>query len=367
MARQAIAGYKLPFESLLPLQDSEPAIRLSRSEERVCHQEIVKLVDRRAIEIVSDCEGQFISPFFVIRKASGGWRFILNLKRLNEFIVAPHFKFEDWKTVIRLLSPRDFLASVDLQEAYLLVPIHQDDRKFLRFRFQGQLFQFRALPFSLASAPYIFTKIMRPILSSLRKDGFLSVVYLDDFLLIAPSIEKCTENVRKTVGLLSSLGFLINHQKSAVTPSRICRYLGFIFNTDFSISILLEKRLRLLQSTLSILRKKSCKIRVLASYIGSLISVYPAVQYGIMHTKILERTKFLALAEVENNFEAEMPLPGSIEEDLLWWKDRLLRYFPAQFYQVGTFCPRNFFRRLSDRVGRHMRWSPHPWFLVHGR
>lgn len=159
---------------------------------------------------MTDCKGQFISCFFVIRKSSGGWKFTLNLKRFNDFIVAPHFKLEDWKTVVRLLSPGDFMASVDLQEAYLLVPIHQDDRKFLRFRFQGQLFQFRALPFGLASAPYIFSEILKPVLSTLREKGFLSVVYLDDFLFIAPSFQKCAENISTTTRLLSSLGFLIN-------------------------------------------------------------------------------------------------------------------------------------------------------------
>lgn len=92
-------------------------------------------------------------------KPSGGWRFILNLKRLNEFIFAPHFKIEDQKTVIRMLSPGDFLASIDLEDAYLLLPIHPEDRKYLRFRFKNQLFQVTALPFGLASAPFIFTKI----------------------------------------------------------------------------------------------------------------------------------------------------------------------------------------------------------------
>jgi len=48
----------------------------------------------------------FYRHFFMIQKASGSWRFILNLKQLNEFI-APHFKTEDWKALIRL--PGKFL------------------------------------------------------------------------------------------------------------------------------------------------------------------------------------------------------------------------------------------------------------------
>jgi len=240
--------------------------------------------------VVIDCVDQFLSPFFVIPKSSGGWRFILNLKHLNQFVYTQHFKIEDWKTVIRLISPNDFLATIDLEDAYLLLPIHQDDRRFLRFRFRGQLFQFRVLPFGLASAPYIFTKILKPVLHFLREKGFLSVVYLDDFLLIAPTYDHCVRNVTTTRNLLSSLGFMINKHKSRLTPVKSCRFLGFIIDTDyFAISIPPDRRNNLLQMTLTMLGKTRCKVRELASYIGSLISVCPAVQYGILHTKILER------------------------------------------------------------------------------
>lgn len=61
--------------------------------------------------------------------------------------------------------------------------------------------------------------------------------------------------------------------------------------------------------TLEIRNKTSCKIRVLASFIDSLVAVCPAVQYGILHTKSLE--KFLALIASEDNFEARMSLPSS--------------------------------------------------------
>jgi len=63
------------------------------------------------------------------------------------------------------------------------------------------------------------------------------------------------------------------------------------------------------------------KIRLFASYIGSLISICPAVQYGILYTKILKREKFLALSAANKDFNSLMTLPPSIIEDLLWWKE----------------------------------------------
>lgn len=147
---QAVTGYRLPFTHHPFYQVTEPRIWLSTKEQDLCEKEIVRLSGKGAIESVPD---QFVSSFFVTEKLSRSWRFILNLKRLNEFIFATHFKIEDQKTVIRMLLPKDFLASIDLENA----PAHPEDRKYLRFRFKNQLFQFTALPFGLASAPFIFT------------------------------------------------------------------------------------------------------------------------------------------------------------------------------------------------------------------
>lgn len=134
MVLQTISDYKLSFSQHPPRQVKElPELFSTDLEQQVCHQEISRLCDVGAVEPVRNSEDQFLSLYFVIQKSSGGWRFILNLKLLNNFIVALHFKMEDWKTVVQLLSLRDFLASIDLKDAYLFLPIHQDDRKFLCF------------------------------------------------------------------------------------------------------------------------------------------------------------------------------------------------------------------------------------------
>ena len=49
-------------------------------------------------------------------KPNGSKRLILNLKALNKFIIAPHFKLEDLKTVLRLVSKGCWMASIDLQD-----------------------------------------------------------------------------------------------------------------------------------------------------------------------------------------------------------------------------------------------------------
>lgn len=61
------------------------------------------------------------------------------------------------------------MATLDLEDAYLLVPIFEGHRKFLRFQWRNKTYEFTALPFGLSTAPYIFTKILRPVFAYPRK------------------------------------------------------------------------------------------------------------------------------------------------------------------------------------------------------
>ncbi|KAK7101733.1 hypothetical protein V1264_020070 [Littorina saxatilis] len=58
------------------------------------------------------------------------------------------------------LRPGDWVTSIDLTDAYFHILIHPSDRKWLRFLWGEKMFQFRALPFGLSLAPWIFTMVV---------------------------------------------------------------------------------------------------------------------------------------------------------------------------------------------------------------
>lgn len=135
------------------------------------------------------------------------------------------------------------MSSLDLKDAYFLIPIYKGHRKFLRFRFKGKLFQFLCLPFGLCTSPYVFTKIMKPVINNLRLQGIVMVLYLDDFLFIHKSKVECERNMKKAIKLLEYLGFIINFQKSSLSANQRCKYLGFIIDSvKFSLELTDKKK-----------------------------------------------------------------------------------------------------------------------------
>ena len=69
------------------------------------------------------------------------------------------------------------MASVDIKDAYYSVPIAAEDQKFLKFMFEGQLYQFTCLPNGLFPGPRKFTKLLKPPLATLREAGHILGAY----------------------------------------------------------------------------------------------------------------------------------------------------------------------------------------------
>ncbi len=174
----------------------------------------VEVISVEKVAIVECDEGDFISGIFLIPKKSGGFRPI-NLNGLNHFIVHRHFKMENIWTVKHLVRKGDWMGKLDLKDAYPTVPIKMAHRKYLRFRWGGRSFEFVSLPFGLSSASWTLTKLLRPLVAFLHRQGIRVVVYLDNILSKAKAIPAITL-VRS---LLESLGIVISVQKSIFNPS----------------------------------------------------------------------------------------------------------------------------------------------------
>jgi hypothetical protein len=106
-------------------------------------EEVIGLLSKGAIEPVGQDQvaHRFYSSYFMVAKKDGGWRAILNLKRLNQYMVYRRYKMESLRPIIASVSPDVFLASIDLKDAYLHVPVHRSHWRFLRYVFQGQAYQ----------------------------------------------------------------------------------------------------------------------------------------------------------------------------------------------------------------------------------
>ena len=148
-------GYRIPFDRLPPLSErplSLPAYSPQSIKGIALTQELQNLLRKGAVEPAPQSPG-FYSRLFLVQKASGSWRPIIDLSTLNDYITSSHFHMETPRSVLSSIRPGDWMISLNLQDAYLQVPVHHDSRRYLRFVVAGKSYQFRVLCFGLTTAP----------------------------------------------------------------------------------------------------------------------------------------------------------------------------------------------------------------------
>ena len=174
---EMIQGYKLEFTST-PVQSTvRRPLQFSCSETAKIDLEISALLEKEALHVVKPVSDQFISNLFLVPKRDGKSRPVISLKDLNTFLQYDHFKMEGIHLLRDLLQPHDWLGKIDLKDAYIVIPIWKNHRKYLRFLWKDTLLEFACLPFGLAVAPRLFTKVMKPVVALLRRAGIPLIIY----------------------------------------------------------------------------------------------------------------------------------------------------------------------------------------------
>ncbi|KAI2666921.1 Transposon Ty3-I Gag-Pol polyprotein [Labeo rohita] len=123
-------------------------------------QEVATLLRKEAIKVVPphDRESGIYSQYFIVPKKDGGLCPILDLRLLNRSVMRLTFKMLTIKQVVSQIRSEDCFVTIDLKDAYFHVSILSQHRKFLRFAFRGEAYQYQVLPFGLALSPCTFTK-----------------------------------------------------------------------------------------------------------------------------------------------------------------------------------------------------------------
>lgn len=127
--------------------------------------------------------------------------------------------------------------------AYYSVCVAEEHRKYLRFIWRNKVYQYTCLAQGLASAPRIFTKLLKPVFATLNRLGRHVIIgYIDDSLLLDSSVQECSDHVSETLALVESLGFVVNYEKSVLVASTKIIFLGNVIDSKLMIVFLTDER-----------------------------------------------------------------------------------------------------------------------------
>lgn len=280
---------------------------------------------KRVSEIPLSSRG-FWGHIFVVAQPNK-WRLILDLSQLNKYLHLPSFQMVTMPEILKMINPGDWMTSVDIEKAYWQIPIHPQFRKFFQFRVGNRGFQFQVMPFGLSTAPYWFTRVIKPIITFLGNQGVKVTSYIDDFFITGSS----SSIVKDTASVLSALisaGFPIS-PKSQLNPSQTLVFLGIeICSNTMSTSVPQKAREGINRRALMLSQQLVITRRQLESLTGYL-------NYYIVHTFFLRSIFFKIIALMNNTTScSSRDLPVQMPQDL---KDLL-----TEVARFGEFRPVSF-------------------------
>jgi ribonuclease HI len=321
-------GYKIPFLDL-PKMTYSPCMESKSNNPKkdlLLEEQFQDLIQKQVLEEVP---GPYYGPsyfslIFMVPKPNGKWRPIIDLKKLNKHIFCPHFKMETVETIWNSLLPGQFCFSIDLKDAYLHVPIHQSSRKYLRVFRNGRVFQFRALPFGLCTAPLIFTKIVSEVIKMVQRQNMEMLAFLDDWLHQVTTFWMGAQQAVYMKNLCKNLGWIVNLEKSDLTPSQDFVYVGVRWNLKEGRVYPTKDNLGKVKLAIhNFLDSPSQTARTWQSLLGKLTAQQRFLPYARIHTRILQWSLLSQWTQGVDSQEQEVGIPEEVHQEMLWWLNQI--------------------------------------------
>lgn len=179
--------------------------------------------------------GAIISSAFVVwQDGSEGrkGRFVVNLSKQSKRWKKGTVKMESLSEFAMEMQKGDHFISMDIHKGYRHFRLHPSMRDWFVFRYVGKYYQCVALPFRWGRSPLWFTMLMAIFVGELRRLGYRTLAYLDDFLL-APSSPgvvstkaHCASAAARVDKLMKSLGLTRHPSKGVWTGATVIEHLG---------------------------------------------------------------------------------------------------------------------------------------------
>ena len=169
--------------------------------------------------------------------------------------------------------------------------------------------------------PFVFTKLLHPVLASVRELGIHCLMYIDDMLILGEISEELSHNFQSCRSLMTSVGFVMNNEKSIAGPTQEIEFLGFVINSrSMTLAVTKEKLKSLTSQFKNLLQSQRTKLHHLAQVTGTMTSLNQAVLPAPLHCRGLQELRNGSL-DLHHSYDSQILLSQRAMTDLNWWID----------------------------------------------
>lgn len=193
--------------------------RLSYKENEIVQE---KVNDLLSAGIVRESNSEYASPVILVKKKGGDYRLCIDYRALNARTVKDRFPLPHIDDQINRLSGKMYFTVLDMAQSYYQVKMAENSIHKTAFITSTGQYEFLKMPFGLANAPAVFSRLIRKALGSL--DNKIAT-YLDDVTLPTVTIEEGIDLLEDVLKLLSRANLKLNLTKCSFLKTSV-NYLG---------------------------------------------------------------------------------------------------------------------------------------------
>lgn len=186
-------------------------------------QASARLADMEAQDIIEKVERapRWISGMSAVPKGKEDFRLVVNMKGPNKAIRRQFHLLPRMDEMKRKLHGARYFTKLDLKNAFFHIQLSDKSRELTTFMTEIGMYRFKRLVFGVNCAPEIFQRAMERILQGLTG----VIVFIDDILVYAHSIEALREQTEAVLKALRENNLTLNSEKCEYDKERV-KFLG---------------------------------------------------------------------------------------------------------------------------------------------
>ena len=151
-------------------------------------------------------------------------RVCIDYRKLNQTIAPDPCIEESLQDILREIEDHQYRSVFDMPQAYLQIPLKEDDRHKTAFLFLGKQYQFNVAPFGLSISGSAFVRQMKKVTSPLDRRQVKS--YVDDVLITSRTFEEHLECIRQFMESVRKNKMMLSFEKMQLCQKQVL-FLGY--------------------------------------------------------------------------------------------------------------------------------------------
>jgi len=172
--------------------------------------------------ILEESHSSWSSPIILVDKPDGTFRFVVDYRKLNNVSEIDAFPLPRIDDLIDRIGNAKYITKFDISKAYWQVNLTEKSKEISAFTTPWGIYNFKVLPFGLASAPSTFQRLMEKVLSRLEE---FAGTYLDDITIYSFEWKEHLNHIERVLQRIKAAGLTMKMSKCEFATA-VIEYLG---------------------------------------------------------------------------------------------------------------------------------------------